>query len=326
MLAPVVKALREGYPNMKITVVTRSQFRPFFRDIRKIDFIEFDPAHRHKGIGGVLRLAADIKATGADTLADMHDVLRSQAAGAILRLSGLSVARIDKGRLEKSYLTRKFRKNFVQLKPTIRRYVEVLNRLNLPLKPLIAPKRKACTMPEQIVAHTGAKQGEWIGVAPFAKHKGKIYPIPQMVTLLEMLSNRYERVFLFGGGKYEQDFAECMETSYEGIISVVGKGDLSMEMDLMSNLDVMITMDSSSMHIASLLGVPVISVWGATHPYAGFYGFGQHPDNAVQLDMPCRPCSVYGNKKCMFGDWRCLHRIPPEMIFDKVDQVLNRKQ
>ena len=66
-------------------------------------------------------------------------------------------------------------------------------------------------------------------------------------------------------------------------------GGIRDELVLMSHLDVMVSMDSSNMHLASLVDTPVVSVWGATHPFTGFMGWGQDPDNAVMVDMPCRP-------------------------------------
>ncbi len=105
---------------------------------------------------------------------------------------------------------------------------------------------------------------------------------------------------------------------------MVDKLDMSLEMDIISNLDVMVTMDTALMHVASLAGVPAVSVWGATHPYAGFYGFGQDPANAVQLDMPCRPCSADGGRNCIFGHYHCLTGIQPEAIAEAVERVLGK--
>ena len=90
----------------------------------------------------------------------------------------------------------------------------------------------------------------------------------------------------------------------------------------MSHLDVMVSMDSGNMHLASLTATPVVSIWGATHPFAGFMGWRQNPDNAIGLNLPCRPCSVYGNKPCLRGDYACLKNISPEMVLEKVVKVL----
>ena len=90
------------------------------------------------------------------------------------------------------------------------------------------------------------------------------------------------------------------------------------ELILMSHLDVMVSMDSANMHLASIVGTPVVSIWGATHPFAGFMGWGQPPENAVQLDLPCRPCSIYGNKPCLRGDYSCLKNISPDQVVDRI--------
>ena len=94
------------------------------------------------------------------------------------------------------------------------------------------------------------------------------------------------------------------------------------ELALMSHLDVMLAMDSGNMHLASLVGTPVVSVWGATHPYAGFMGWGQSEKNAVQISLPCRPCSIFGNKPCIRGDYACLRQITPNQIIEKVESLL----
>lgn len=91
------------------------------------------------------------------------------------------------------------------------------------------------------------------------------------------------------------------------------------ELALLSHCNVMLSMDSANMHLASLVGLRTVSVWGATHPYAGFMGWNQQMHDAVQLDMVCRPCSVFGNKPCARGDYHCLNGIPPSLIIEKIE-------
>ena len=91
----------------------------------------------------------------------------------------------------------------------------------------------------------------------------------------------------------------------------------------MSHLDVMISMDSSNMHLASLTDTPVVSIWGATHPFAGFLGWRQTTDNAIQISLDCRPCSIFGNKPCLRGDYACMQNIAPETIVEKVKSIIN---
>ena len=126
------------------------------------------------------------------------------------------------------------------------------------------------------------------------------------------------RLFLLGGGKPEVLVLDEWENEFPGIINLSGKFSFKEELSIISHMDMMISMDSANMHLASLFGVPVVSIWGATHLFAGFYGWAQSSDNAVQIDLYCRPCSVFGNKPCYRGDHACMEQLPVEMILEKL--------
>ena len=178
---------------------------------------------------------------------------------------------------------------------------------------------------ENIRSVVGYKEvhDKWIGVAPFAAHQGKVYPIELQEQIVRSLSSRENvKLFLFGGGKKEVAQLEQWQQAYPRVVSVAGKLKMAEELALMSHLDVMLAMDSGNMHLASLVGTPVVSVWGATHPYAGFMGWGQSEKNAVQISLPCRPCSIFGNKPCIRGDYACLRQITPNQIIEKVESLL----
>ena len=148
-----------------------------------------------------------------------------------------------------------------------------------------------------------------------------------MHEVVRLLTEKYPkvRIFLFGRGKEEeetfpkwsQEMPQCTCVSWH-------LDGIEQELILMSHLDVMLSMDSANMHMASLTGTPVVSVWGATHPMAGFMGWNQNEKNAVQIDMDCRPCSIYGQKPCIHGDYRCMTGIKPEMIVEKISAILEK--
>ena len=173
---------------------------------------------------------------------------------------------------------------------------------------------------EEIKAESLKPQGEkWIGIAPFAAHKGKIYPLEKMERVIELLLEREPncRIFLFGGGAEERELLTQWESRHDRCTCAL-LGSLYNELVLMSHLDTMVSMDSANMHLASLTGTRVVSVWGATHPFAGFMGWNQSPADAVQTTLPCRPCSIFGNKPCLHGDYPCLNSITPEEIVERV--------
>ena len=323
MTVPAVDALRHAYPELKISILTTPFFQPFFREIPDLDFVPFDKKGRHKGFRGLFRLWNDIrKAQKIDAVADLHDVLRSKVLRTLFRLSGKRVAVIDKGRAEKKALTRPKNKIRKPLEPTVERYADVLKRLGRPVTLPPRAERRTHPVPDAIAETAGAKSGKWIGIAPFAQHQGKRYPPELMEQVVGRLSQNGDyTLFLFGGGPQEQAVADEWAAKYPNTVSAIGKVRLAQELDLISNLDALVSMDSSAMHMASLYAVPVVSVWGATHPSAGFMGWGQSETNAVQLDLPCRPCSIYGNKPCMYGDYRCMHNINPHKIIERITKT-----
>ena len=168
---------------------------------------------------------------------------------------------------------------------------------------------------------------QWIGIAPFAAHQGKIYPLPLMQQVIEQLISLKPqcRIFLFGGGEKEMSILDKWCEQYKSCTNASHLcGGLMQELILMSHLDVMLSMDSANMHLASLTATPVVSVWGATHPYAGFLGWNQSLDNVVQTSLDCRPCSIYGNKRCMRGNYPCMSSIQPNEITEKIIKNLDK--
>ena len=241
-------------------------------------------------------------------------------------LANIPVASIYKGRVGKEKLVRRRHKVLENQKSSFRRYADVLEKLGFPVllnfSSIYGDEKGNFAEIEPV---TGAKDNlKWIGIAPFAKHMGKIYPIElQEQVVAHFATDPKVKVFLFGGGKSEQEVFDGWVAKYPTVVSMIGKLNMRTELNLMSHLDVMLSMDSANMHLASLVNIPVISVWGATHPYAGFMGWKQLPVNTVQLDLSCRPCSVYGQKPCWRGDYACLREIKPEQVIAKIEGIIN---
>jgi len=322
MTVPVIDSLARQYPENRYTVVSQTFLSPLFAHCPdNVQFVGIDLYNVYKGIPGMYRLYRELLQQKFDAVADLHDVLRTKLLRIFFRCSGLKVKHIDKGRKEKRQLTRKKNKIFHQLKLTTERYADVFSAICQPLETLDFRSVFGSSRGDfsRIAQLTGEKKGYWIGVAPFAKHEGKIFPLECMEQVIAHYAGREDTtVFLFGGGASEKMVLEAWSEKYSRAVSVAGKLDLSAELILMSHLDVMLSMDSANMHLASLTATPVVSVWGATHPFAGFYGYNQSPANAVQVELCCRPCSVYGNKPCYRKDTGCMTQITPQMVIDAI--------
>jgi ADP-heptose:LPS heptosyltransferase len=153
-----------------------------------------------------------------------------------------------------------------------------------------------------------------------------MYPLGQMKLLVAELATRENIQLLFFGGRgAEATELERWQQMYLGTLNVAGKYSFEEELQFIKQLTVMVSMDSANMHLASMFGIPVVSIWGATHPFAGFYGWQQNPEQQVQISLECRPCSVFGNKKCFRGDFACMTGISTEMILSKLEPFLNAK-
>lgn len=326
MTVPVLRALTLQHPAVKVTVVSRAFFKPFFEDIPNVSFFAADVYGQHKGFMGLLRLYSELKKLDIDAVADLHNVLRSKVVTTLFALSGKKTAATDKARGEKKALTREKNKLFRPLLPVTHRHAQVFEKLGFPVNlsaPVFPEKQQ---LMDEVKAITGEKSGKWIGIAPFAQHEGKVYPQDLMQQVIDGLAARLSyKLFLFGGGKAEIEMLTHFAKNHSNIIIAAGKLNLKEEMQLISNLDVMLSMDSGNGHIAAMLGVKVVTLFGATHPYAGFAPFNQPPENALLPDrekFPLLPTSVYGNKK-VEGYEDAMHTIKPGDVVAKVVEVVS---
>jgi len=315
MTVPVVHDLAVQYPDLEITMLSREMARPLFERMpNNVHFIAADLNGRHKGLFGLCRLWRDAHLNSFDYIADFHDVLRTWW----LRVEGClhckKTAKIDKGRKGKKALTRQKDKVFVQQATSFERYAKVLEQLGFPIIPQFTK------LDYSAFCETQKPTNEtWIGIAPFAKHEAKVYPMDKMEQVIKTLSERENTtVFLFGGGTAENEEIDRLCAKYQNVQPAKSHQGLKGELALMGQLDVMLSMDSANMHLASLVGTRVVSIWGGTHPFAGFLGWSQKAEDCIQLDLPCRPCSVYGNKPCLRGDYACMNGITPEQVVDKL--------
>ena len=301
MIVPVLKEFLSQNPDTEIVFVSRKNFADLFDGVERLTFrgVNLD---NYKGVFGLRKLALELKKEfQPDFVADLHNVLRTK----ILSFFFKKTATLDKGRTEKKQLTQKENKIKKPLKPTTERYADIFRKLGFKLK-----------LSHQLPENTLQKSG--IGFAPFAQHEGKMLPIEKSLELVKVLSQK-NQVYLFGGGKKEVEILSKWEQELDNVTSLAGKLSLTQELQKMAELETMISMDSANMHLASLVGTRVISVWGATHYFAGFLGYGQSENDIVEIkNLECRPCSVFGNKPCYRGDYACLNKIEISEILKKI--------
>jgi ADP-heptose:LPS heptosyltransferase len=318
LVSPVLSEMNKQYPETEVILLTRSAFKSLFSQSEKHSIFSPDFNKRHRGPGGLYRLYKDIREQAdIDYVIDLHDVIRSKILRFFFRYNGIPVSVIDKGRREKKGLISGKRK--LQLKHTVTRYCDAFAAAGFSLTPsgrqTILPGLLSLSRAGEIFNN---KPGLKIGVAPYAKHKLKLWPEEYMVTLLNMISERADiKYFLFGGREESQKLNEFKD-KVKGSINLAGTLSLEEELAVMGKLDFMIAMDSSNMHMAALSGTKVISIWGGTDPLNGFGAWMQPPGYSVRIpvdELTCRPCTIYGKGECRRGDLACMNWLTPEKVF-----------
>jgi ADP-heptose:LPS heptosyltransferase len=335
LLVPVIRSLVSAYNNVEVTVVTRPRFAPFFYDLERVKVFVADVDNTYNGIFGMRDLfRALIRKASYDVVIDAHDHIRTKILRSFFKLFFTDVIVFNKGRKEKKAFARKNNKITTPLPHTVNRYQEAFARAGFSFD-ILPPQHFELNESLQTVArewlgNQGLEKKEaWIGIAPFALHATKIWPLENYAILIQkVIDTTPAKFFLFGGGDKEIKYFESLRKKFpDHCVITAGQLKIRQEIALMKHLDVMLCVDSSNMHMASLAGVPVFSIWGGTHPDIGFAPVG--PNNTIAQitrdELPCRPCSVYGRETCYVGGFPCLTRLTPERIADQLLEICPRK-
>lgn len=325
MSVPVINTFVAAHPEVKITVLTRAFFAPFFADIPNATVFVPDLKKKHKGFLGIWKLSKELLTLKIDAVVDLHDVLRSNILIQLLRLKGIPFQQIDKGRAAKKALVSSKNKPVKSLQTTHERYAEVFRNLGFDLSINEGVLLSKKGLLKSVKDYIGEVEKNLIGIAPFAAHKGKMYPLGKMEKVISELANHSgTTILLFGGGKVEKLQLDKIAEKYSNVVNVTSTFTFQEELSIISNLKLMLSMDSGNGHLAAMYGIPVISIWGVTHPYAGFVPFNQPKENQIVPDLekyPLIPTSIYGNKYPE-GYLSCFDTISTDDIVDTIKKRL----
>ena len=329
LTVPVLRSLVAAHQDVQVTVVTRPRFSVFFQGIERVTVFEADVDEKFAGFFGVRQLFRALFLTkDFDMIIDLHDHIRTIVLRNLFKFFGKPVFVFDKGRKEKKAFSRKEKKVTKPLPHTVERYQKAFEKagFKFPLlkPPYLSPTEESKKLVEGWFVKKGLEKKEkWIGLAPFAMHKSKIWPPANYPKLIDLLMKKMSvKFFLYGGGDEEIKYFEDLQQLFpDHIVIVAGRLKLPQEITLMTHLDLMVCADSSNMHLATMVNTPVLSIWGGTHPDVGFAPFGKGEESIIQIsrvDLSCRPCSVYGKEVCFRGDFACLNSITPEVVAERV--------
>ncbi|NCP22317.1 MAG: glycosyltransferase family 9 protein [Zetaproteobacteria bacterium] len=326
MLVPVLQTFTKTYPHVKITVLSRPFVKPFFENMPNVSFFAADVNGIHKGIRGIYKLYKTLKDFHFDAIADMHNVIRTKILRSYFRFYDLKMVKIDKGRKDKRALTRPENKVFKPLERTHQRYADVFEKLGYPIDLYTHKFPERAPVSEKVSAFLkrhdiDLKRHTLIGMAPFAHYNSKSYPLDLMKEVILTLAKQPNlKLLIFGGGRKELTLVKNMIEGIDNASNVIGRIPFKEELNLIAQLKLMVSMDSANSHLAAMLNVKTVTLWGATHPYAGFLPF-RHPLSSCLIPdlvkYPKLPSSVYGNV-VVKGYEDCMRSILPQTVVAKV--------
>ena len=324
MTIPVLYPVCKANPGTRFIMLTKKWPATMFHDRpANLKVVDFDVKENHSGLVGLLKLSAQLfKLYDIDAVADLHNVSGTWIIDAYMRARGARIARLDREKPKRRALVSHRSNNPVT--PIHQRYRNVFEQLGLEAPDDFTHLYDGRDWPVSPIVLDKEPGQRWIAISPFSSHKNKAYPLDQMEKVVaELTKHENYWIFLMGGGKTEKIALRAIARKYKNVVSMAEvKHRFIDEYALFAKCDLMLTMESANMHLASLVDLQAMTIWGPTSPACGYLGYNQIVEDDIQLEMDCRPCSINGDKKCRYGDYRCLKNISPEFIAQRVVQAV----
>ena len=324
MTIPVLYPVCKANPDTRFIMLTKMWPATMFHDRpANLKVVDFDVKGNHSGLFGLLKLSAQLyKLYDIDAVADLHNVSGTWVIDAYMKSRGAKIARLDREKPKRRALTT--HKSNEPLTPIHERYRNVFRQLGFEAPDTFTHLYDGRDWPVSPIVMEKKEGQRWIAISPFSSHENKTYPLEKMEQVIaELTKHENYWVFLMGGGKQEKIALRRIARKYKNVVSMAEiKHKFIDEYALFAKCDLMLTMESANMHLASLVDLQAMTIWGPTSPACGYLGYNQIVEDDIQLDMDCRPCSITGDKQCKFKDYRCLKNIDPMDIVRRVVEAV----
>lgn len=304
----------------KFTVITKEAFEPLFDHHPAVhNVIGFDEADLH-GQAQAMTFRGIMEKYRDSPLLDLHRNLRSAMLARIWRDAIICYNKMSLARRIFLWSKGKFFGEELRRYNVPQRYaIGLYDKKDVPpaeeLRPCIFLSEEEQARAEDRLAPLRREGASLVALHPFATHAAKSWPMETWLTFARLLEEANIAFFWVGVG--DDLPAEEQKRSF------IGKTSLRELCALTANADALVTGDSGPMHIATAVGTPVLAMFGPTCREWGFFPSGEK-DRVVQLDMPCRPCSLHGAGSCPKAN-ACITGIAPQRMLDELKNMLAGK-
>ncbi|MDG1252426.1 MAG: glycosyltransferase family 9 protein [Schleiferiaceae bacterium] len=297
LLWPVMTAVAEANPTLRITFFTRSGYLPHLPSHPTIDVIGLDLEESYRNpIALNLFFYGWIRTHSPIAWVDAHAHLRTRLGTSLAAMLGTKIGRLDKHRsARKAFLNRK-----CKALPSIQSlYAEAFAQAGFPI-----------LWPGHLEWEQRAPSEVMI-LAPFSAQASKSMPLIDAAALAQRWMDHGGRVVLMASK------AEAQQ--WQG--PVVETPALEEELVYWKSAAVAVVTDSANQHLAALHGTPSVTLWMGTSPQAGFAPrqLSLHRD-LVPTNLACFPCSIYGKSSCSRSDFACKNH-SPDSVWEAIQEV-----
>lgn len=187
-------------------------------------------------------------------------------------------------------------------------YESLENRDNIKFLPKIFP-------PDEPQDKNLMSLSNYVVVAPESVWRTKMWNLSECKKLVRSLENKGVNVVLVGKNTYFNDVFDVGTRLF-------GKVSLRDLKYIVSKSLCVVSVDSAVSHIASALGVPVVSVFTSSDPRMGFYPINSKV--TIKKNVRCRPCSLHGKNYCPSGHWLCTY-VPYQEVEEAVMEIIEKR-
>lgn len=316
---PVLKALKTHFPQARVDVLVKARYRDLLQGHPQVD----DLLVLEEG-EGVLSLGGRLRRRSYDVAVDLHANLRSRLL--CLLLSAGKTLRVSKRPLHRRLIVLFHRRSAPRIH-TVDLYLDTLKPLGIEARrepPRLSVRSDEQQAARQFLADHGlAGRQPLVGLHPGARWPGKRWPAERFIETGRRLIGEGRGGILVFGGPGEEDLTEEVARGI-GADAVAALGlSLRQLMALIECCGPFITNDSGPMHLATALGVPVVAIFGPTHPVLGFWPLGEC-DIVLTAGVECSPCSLHGGRRCS-RDRLCLRKVTVDQAVQAADTILEER-
>ncbi|MGL4393301.1 MAG: glycosyltransferase family 9 protein [Fusobacteriaceae bacterium] len=318
---PLVRKIKDFYPDSEIIYLTNPTGEEILKNNPNIsEIIIYDKRGKDKNFSGFVRVAKVLREKKFDMVFLPHRYLRSTLLG---RLTGAKI-RIGYNNAVLSFLLTKkikYEKEMREAARLLKFLPEVSikkdNEYQIEIFPSNYDKEKISSL---ISKYNGRKI---ITFAPGSKWFTKNWPIEYYNSVIEYFGNRSDLLLIYVGGKEEK---KILINIKENCLDLRGKTSLLELSEILRISDIVVTNDSSPLHISSGFPKPfIIAILGPTANNFGFFYWLNNYKVMEINNLPCRPCGLHGSDRCPKGHFKCMKNITPEMVIKEINFVLAKE-